>query len=78
MVRRSTILKRVMLGVDGEINLHKKCGTNGGEDITLDNCNNFSMCEVVCRNIDFILFMCLCSCIRVVHVCLLVQVIFYF
>ncbi|XP_020970245.1 protein ALP1-like [Arachis ipaensis] len=36
---------------------------------SLDNCNNFSMCEVVCRNIDFILFMCLCSCIRVVHVC---------
>ncbi|KAL4371146.1 hypothetical protein AHAS_Ahas06G0136600 [Arachis hypogaea] len=64
---RSTILRRAMLGVDGGINLHKKCGTNGGEEIIHDNCVHFSMYEVVYCNIDFILLMCLHSCTRVMR-----------
>ncbi|XLS94062.1 hypothetical protein HN51_070070, partial [Arachis hypogaea] len=61
------IVDQNMLGVDGGINLHKKYVTNGEEDIMLDNCDHFSMCEAVYRNIDFILLMCLCSCTSVVH-----------
>ncbi|XP_025678338.1 protein ALP1-like [Arachis hypogaea] len=48
------IVDQNMLGVDGGINLHKKYGTNGGEDIIHDNCVYFSMYEVVYCNIDFI------------------------
>ncbi|KAL4292821.1 hypothetical protein AHAS_Ahas18G0066400 [Arachis hypogaea] len=31
------IVDQNMLGIDGGINLHKKCETNGGEDIMLNN-----------------------------------------